>query len=204
MAKMMSVERGFLIFRRFTELNTRSLLYLQAELVHLEQDLVHFTNEDHNTIGADPQPQRRHELSAMDLMESNGEQWKTILTIREKLETYSRCAQTRTPSYLLTLVLDSAILQQAEINKLLGPSPYDLKTLQKWLARAKKSFSKDMRHDHGKTNKSRILLPWAPEKNWDATSRWLAVKMMPRLHRMFLHKFKVSQYLPKAMPLSRF
>jgi hypothetical protein len=101
LARTMSVERGFLIFRRFTELNARSLLYLQAELVHLEQDLLEFTIEDHNAQDLDPQPRRRHELSAMELMESDGQQWKTVLAIREKLDAYSKFPDLRNYSIRL-------------------------------------------------------------------------------------------------------
>lgn len=45
LAALLSKENGFAVFRKFSTLNVRSLLYLQAELTDLEQQLASIDND---------------------------------------------------------------------------------------------------------------------------------------------------------------
>lgn len=85
LSKVMSLDSGFLIFRRFADLNARNLLYLQAELTYLEQELLDLAREDHEA----DETRKRYELSALEMMLGDGEQWHAVLAIREKLKEYS-------------------------------------------------------------------------------------------------------------------
>jgi hypothetical protein len=77
------------IFRRFSNINSQNLLYLQAELVHLETKLRRIEGVDKLA-----QEGKRHLYSRewYWLNESrfeNGEQLETVLKIRSKLKEYS-------------------------------------------------------------------------------------------------------------------
>jgi hypothetical protein len=88
-ASLMSHHRELAIFRRFGIFNLQNLLYLQAELTHLEGDLKELVEKDQ----ADPSRlfYTKHWYS---LAHSEGdeekEQWDKVLQIREKLKEYSR------------------------------------------------------------------------------------------------------------------
>lgn len=80
------------IFRRFASLNARNLLYLQAELIDLEDRLEKITLLDMASSEA-----RRKDFSrnCFSLSMSNGsdglnEQWQLALRIRDKLKEYSK------------------------------------------------------------------------------------------------------------------
>jgi hypothetical protein len=94
---------------------------------------------------------------------------------------------------LLTYVPDTAILQQAEINKLLRPSSFDLKNLQEWLKRkiVGDHFLEGFEARPWQGEQIPDLVALGPENDWDATSHLLAVKIVPHLHGLFLHKIMV-------------
>ena len=78
------------IFRRFSNLNTENLLYLQAELTLLEQELKDIVDED---INSGMRRRKRHSRSFYALKESsehgNKTQWDKRQEIKEKLKEYS-------------------------------------------------------------------------------------------------------------------
>jgi hypothetical protein len=79
------------VFRRFGGLSTRNLLYLQAELVHLEQKLYHLEATDSTS----PQGRRaRHSRDWYWLNKSPedgaDEQLKIVAAIRSKLKEYCK------------------------------------------------------------------------------------------------------------------
>ena len=94
------------ILRRFGALNAQNLLYLQAELVALEQDLRAISAEDSSSNEQDRANYSRdwYALSRSQNQTTGGEdarkQWQTILLIREKLKEYSRSSCLRTHRYV--------------------------------------------------------------------------------------------------------
>lgn len=81
------------IFRRFQALNLQNLLYLQAELVHLEDQLKHEAAADSQSASA------RCKLHSRDWFtlknshsfdDGDGKQWGIFLAIRSKLKEYSK------------------------------------------------------------------------------------------------------------------
>jgi len=88
---MMGSHTELAIFRRFGAINAQNVLYLQAELVHLELQLREHAREDENSN----HPKRTlFSLDWQRLSESSADsddkQWKTILRIREVLKEYSK------------------------------------------------------------------------------------------------------------------
>lgn len=88
-ASLMSHHRELAIFRRFGTFNLQNLLYLQAELTHLEKDLKELAEKDQ----ADPNrlfyTKYWYSLAHSEDDEEK-EQWEKVLQIREKLTEYSR------------------------------------------------------------------------------------------------------------------
>lgn len=78
------------IYRRFSTLNARNLLYLQAELVDLEQKLDRYTTED---LSCDNPQRKKLSRNWYALSKRNNglysDQWRTMLCLREKLKEYS-------------------------------------------------------------------------------------------------------------------
>lgn len=77
------------IFRRFSSLNSQNLLYLQAELIHLEQKLRGLEAKDKVS---DKGRQRSFSVDWYWLNESrleHGEQIQTTMAVRGKLKEYS-------------------------------------------------------------------------------------------------------------------
>lgn len=78
------------MLRRFARANAKNLLYMQAEILHLEAELYDIAREDRSGR----EKRRNYEYCVFDLKESFGingsdTQWRKILEIREKLKEYS-------------------------------------------------------------------------------------------------------------------
>ena len=90
LAQYFTDEAGMAILSRFDTLNVQNLLYMQAEIFHLERELQSIASEDASAPCTERKDSR---YSVMNLQESlNGTesfQWEKILEIREKLARYS-------------------------------------------------------------------------------------------------------------------
>ena len=91
----MGLQPEYAIFKAFAGLNVQNILYLQAELYHLEQELLRYAAAD----TASGHPARfRYKTDWLRLANSIGpaatagedkRQWETFLKIRVKLGEYS-------------------------------------------------------------------------------------------------------------------
>jgi len=90
LARLMSRHNEYGILRSFSELNAKNLLYLQAELVELESELRALANADKSSQNRVRQHYEKDwRLLNESLHDGYDEQWKKMLQIREKLNTYS-------------------------------------------------------------------------------------------------------------------
>lgn len=84
------------IYRCFSEANARNLLYLQAEIVDLEDLLKHYTLQD---LNADDEDRKLYSKNWFKLSrKTNGiynAQWNTMLQLRARL---NECSMSRTHS----------------------------------------------------------------------------------------------------------
>lgn len=81
-------DQGLGIFRQFAELNAQKLVYMQAEILCLEQELKFLTERDER--GPDPTA-KRFARSVWEMRRvGNSVQWAKILEIRDKLNDYSK------------------------------------------------------------------------------------------------------------------
>jgi hypothetical protein len=87
-ASLMGMHPEFGILRRFQALNMQNLLYLQAEITHLEAELHSIAKED---IASGKMPGHTHDWWTLSQGHEFGDakQWQMALEIREKLEKYS-------------------------------------------------------------------------------------------------------------------
>lgn len=96
LAGMMAHHGEAAIFRRFDTLNLKSLLYMQAELVHLEAELHNMELDEKSA--ADPS-NPAYPFSVYDLRESacSGKvtQWTKYQEVQSKLQAYSMCYAAR-------------------------------------------------------------------------------------------------------------
>jgi hypothetical protein len=76
----------FLIFQKFEHLSAQNLLYLQAEIVNLQESLAGLSKEDAES------EDRERQLFARDWWAlssaEDSEQWETFLQLRNKLKEY--------------------------------------------------------------------------------------------------------------------
>lgn len=91
LAALMGDHKELLMLRRFAITNVKNLLYMQAELLHLEAELHDIILEDRSGSAK----HQNYEYCVFDLKESNGvagsdTQWRKILEIREKIKEYSQ------------------------------------------------------------------------------------------------------------------
>lgn len=78
-------------FRRFRTLNAKSLLYRQAELVHLERELHRLELQDHSEHNIGPTPNsKKYANDWYWLWSEQGSQWGTVMKIRQLLKEYSK------------------------------------------------------------------------------------------------------------------
>ena len=95
LGRLMGDHPEYAVFRRFGALNMEILLYMQAEIRHLEIALRKQQKEDQESNHED---RTRYSRDWWTLKEANepeaepgndGRQWKIILQMREKLQQYS-------------------------------------------------------------------------------------------------------------------
>lgn len=91
LSELLGNNDGLAIYRRFATLNAQNLLYLQSELINLEDELRRLVIAD---SVSDDESRRvfKHDVTALKNAPGDaagGKQWKKVLEIREKLKEYS-------------------------------------------------------------------------------------------------------------------
>ena len=88
-ANLMATHDELAILRRFRNLNMKNLLYLQAEITNLEDELTKLAARDSKEPGREFHDKDWWCL-ANGCEEGDRDQWEKTLELRRKLETYSR------------------------------------------------------------------------------------------------------------------
>ncbi|KAG4439977.1 hypothetical protein IFR05_004551 [Cadophora sp. M221] len=163
------------IYRRFGSLNSENILYMQAELVHLEKKLQRLQAEDHASSEGHRSKYSRDWYWMNNYASKEGsEQWETALTIRQKLKEYN-----------------DAIIQQSVMGHLADPNPHHLRSLQQWLERPGMGnlalIGKD--RDVWGTSEEPIssdidLLTVCQSGNGDSFSAWFTESFIHLIHKL--------------------
>src|SRR5438876_12461958 len=93
LADLMAAYPEVMIFRAFSTLNARNLLYLQAELAYMEIELNEVTKEDNaceNTSRKAYGSSWKKLSDSINADDGDPIQWELFLRIREKLAQYSQ------------------------------------------------------------------------------------------------------------------
>ncbi|CAG8952589.1 hypothetical protein HYFRA_00009695 [Hymenoscyphus fraxineus] len=163
------------IFRRFGALNSKNLLYLQAELVHLEEKLQALEEADSNSpVGNASDYSRDWYWLENSIDEDNSQQLETVLRIREKLKEYN-----------------DAVIQQAVLLGFSPPRAHDLQSLRDWIQRPQMGnyplIGAD-RHTWGSLDSpidpQTDLITLAPPTHNDIFTHWFFETIIPLLHRL--------------------
>ncbi|KAH7420117.1 hypothetical protein BKA64DRAFT_738182 [Cadophora sp. MPI-SDFR-AT-0126] len=169
------------IYRRFGNLNAENILYMQAELMHLEKGLRHFQAEDATCTEANRSKYSRDWYWLNSCAgEEGSKQWETILTIRQKLKDYN-----------------DAIIQQSIMSHLADPSRHDLRSLQEWLERPGMGNLALIGKDRAiwgdadtPIDPHHDLLTASSSGDRDSFSTWFMERFVLWIHRLFWHRVK--------------
>lgn len=91
LASLMGAYPEVAILRRFGALNIQNLLYLQAELVHLENELRESSYANQHSGDVHRVTMSKDWITLAHYHEGNERQWAVALRIREKLKEYGAC-----------------------------------------------------------------------------------------------------------------
>jgi hypothetical protein len=123
------------IYRRFTTLNARNLLYLQAELVDLETCLDEYTKEDCASKDA---RKKLHNKNWYFLSQGNDgvpdSQWHTMLCVREKLKEYSKMSRIPVCIMCYSWQTDECLFHQRQLATFDQPETGNLEYMKGWLS----------------------------------------------------------------------
>ncbi|KAF3770485.1 hypothetical protein M406DRAFT_325929 [Cryphonectria parasitica EP155] len=165
----------YAILRRFKALNYQILLYRQAEIMHLQEDLKELVEKD--SAFAD------RKLYANDWWclahEDEGrEQWQTAQELMKKLDEYNERLE-----------------RQATLSKLEVPDETDVEFFKKWLGHVNGGNCplRGLDGDAWKNSPSWDLVAVNPQKPGDTISRWVKDSLFPLFHRYIGEKYKTPE-----------
>ncbi|KAI0975149.1 hypothetical protein F4678DRAFT_318818 [Xylaria arbuscula] len=178
LASLMGAHPEMTAFRRFGSLNALNLLYLQADLIGLENELQkqaeidaasgHFENSIYDRDW--------RTLSESAKTEGGGStQWHTVLKVRDKLKEYNQ-----------------AICLQQIIAKLGAPSEQDFTSLQQWMKDPSMGnvYLLGADSDVWETFNASELVCLKPNKSDSLVTRFLTNKIVTSYHYIVGHHFR--------------
>lgn len=191
-AQLMATQEEFAILRRFRVINMQRLLYLQAEITHLEAEANQLAKRDETHS-----ERQYHAKDWWSLSQGEGEdleQWHKFLELSEKLEHYSWYSQNVLLDPFLTMhLIDDAVLKQASLARLEQPRKYDLQFLRSWFRRPGMGsfpllgFDRDTWDPKNEAD----LIAIRPRAAPDIFSKWFKEGVVPQYHHIIGQKFRV-------------
>ncbi|OTA69141.1 hypothetical protein K449DRAFT_362387 [Hypoxylon sp. EC38] len=178
-AQLMATYEEFAILRRFKRLNYQNLLYLQAQIIHLEDSLGRLVDQD-----ATHYKRKEYTEDWWKLSHGKGRagraQWRKVRRIRKKLREYNE-----------------ALLQQVDISKLEGPNSNDLEFLRSWFERPSMGCFpiRGLDYKAWEQRRENDLVAIKPRLPPDPFSKWVTNTIFPLYHRVFGVKFHVRKVL---------
>jgi hypothetical protein len=136
LATVIADNAGFESFQTFRDLNIKSLLYYQAELVQLRKELHNLEWEDYRQDGNFSDLCSRNILFTEEDPIQAQDQLNKVKRIREVLKDYSKTLShiTRPEVHPLIFVTDAALLQYSKINELPKAEAFNVKSFPTWIA----------------------------------------------------------------------
>ncbi|KAI1409167.1 hypothetical protein F5Y13DRAFT_170938 [Hypoxylon sp. FL1857] len=184
-AQLMATYEEFAILRRFKRLNYQNLLYLQAQIIHLEDSLGTLVDQD-----ATHSKRKEYVEDWWKLAHGKGRagraQWQKVRRIRKKLKEYNE-----------------ALLQQVYISRLDGPNSLDLEFLRSWFERPSMGCFpiRGLDYNAWEQRLENDLVAIKPRVPPDPLSRWITNTIFPLYHRVFGFRFHVRKVLRPSSKL---
>ncbi|RHZ65491.1 uncharacterized protein CDV56_105129 [Aspergillus thermomutatus] len=172
LAAWIASDRGLSIYRRFARLNAKNLLYLQAEIITVAEDLQEIIDEDQKSEDAKV---KRYSTSVWYLKNTPSLQWARFLELRRLLNEYN-----------------NALIQQAQLLRFNSPHSRDLETFKDWVGSKKGGnyvCSTRLEQDQWKDEKDLIALSGRYE-NVDHLTRWVFRVAIPWFDRVIGERIK--------------
>ncbi|XDG05282.1 hypothetical protein ABKA04_004897 [Annulohypoxylon sp. FPYF3050] len=177
LASLMGKYSDVAIFRRFRNMNLHNLLRMQAELVHIEQELREIAMEDDESSD----PVRQSYGSNWIAMEegarsgSDSLQRTKLLEAREKLEKYN-----------------ASLLTQARLNALPSPEEQSLGVLQGWLERPAygNGFLQGVEKQPWNAERADMVTLQKEREDTDLFTGWLFRVIPGFFHNQFIYRWK--------------
>jgi hypothetical protein len=91
LSSLIATDSEFAIYRKFGALNAQNLLYYQAELISLEDDLEHLAESDRRSQDTDKRLYAENWFELSRAETGKNQQIKKFDKIRKVLEQYSSC-----------------------------------------------------------------------------------------------------------------
>lgn len=203
--QLMATYDQLAILRGFKSLSYQSLLYRQAEIIHLQDDLEKLIQRD----AAHPSRQQYsrdwwHLAHNFDSDEDE-EQWKLWQHLNQKLDEYSKCTVTIYPELqrdilikdilqvtrLICHLSDDRLFKHTTLSKLDAPNESNLSFLREWLERPTMGSFPIRGLDMGAWDVQEDLVALNSAGPQDLTTRWFTNTLVPFFHRFLGEKVKV-------------
>ncbi|KAN0119645.1 hypothetical protein V8E51_001853 [Hyaloscypha variabilis] len=173
-ATLMSHHSELAIFRRFSKLNFQNLLYLQAELTHLEANLKKLVDRDVQNPNRQQYSRDWWFLAQNDDEHDDREQWDKFLQIRDKLKEYNE-----------------HLAQAVFLDSLKAPNKYDHAFIARWFTHEKTGNYPLLGIDWQIWSKdSTDLITIHRRAPYSPFSRHLAKTIIPYLHSRIFWRWK--------------
>jgi hypothetical protein len=171
----------------------QNLLYLQAEITHLEADIRRVAQED---IASGKIPEHAHDWWTLLQVDEYGDarQWQLILEVRDKLEKYSMGLRSSFTLGAMVNVgsLDVAVLKYATMASFPSPTKHELQFLRDWMERPSMSSFPLYGPDRNSWDEEhkQDLMSLVSQSSGDPFSEWFTDKVMPAFHHLIGRRFK--------------
>ncbi|GCB21460.1 hypothetical protein AAWM_04345 [Aspergillus awamori] len=177
LAAFIEADPGLAIFRRFTKLNIKSILYYQAEIANLEEDLDFIIQDDKDS---QDEKKQLYPFSVRDLKEGNPTQWSKFQEARQLMEKFNH-----------------AIIQQRELMRLSTPDKCDLTVLREWLDRPEGGDmffeSAAEMNVYNKRNDSDMIALFSRHEGVDNLTRLIFNRVVPWFHKRWGEKYQRNE-----------
>ncbi|KAI0169611.1 hypothetical protein GGR52DRAFT_475082 [Hypoxylon sp. FL1284] len=158
------------IVRRFAALQLQDILYLQAEIVHLQRRL-DILESNNNSSGEQERREFAFDWDTLAHIHStpgSSEQWEKWLELRKVLKEYN-----------------NSIIQYCQLSKLSAPDPRELQKLQSWLKEPRLGGGVYLLgRDHDVWSQGRDLVALTSPLHTNRFSRFVAKGALPLYHRL--------------------
>ncbi|GKZ58047.1 hypothetical protein AnigIFM49718_003855 [Aspergillus niger] len=164
LAALMARDPGSSIYRSFAKLNAKNLLYLQAEIAYIQNDLQYIIEKDGQSEDKASFP-----FSVWDMKTSEDPvQWEKVLEARRLLKEYNE-----------------TLLQQAQLLRLNAPEKADLEVFQEWLEEEENRHMWFSPPDQWRGENERDLVALkSRHEETDRFTRFVYTRVVSWFHRM--------------------